>query len=117
MMMKPLSWKVGLSDKESKEVAYFERNMLAVLMARESNDHCSSLGLEPDSGWYVHEAWPGYSRVISIYKGAITFHIPDWFDIGEDLPLIEPNWNGHTTEEKWTFVMELCGMETEKPEK
>lgn len=112
--MKPYVWKEGMSDKVQKNGAYWERNMLAVLMAKEANDHCATLGIEPDSGWYVHKAWEGFSRVISIYKGAITFHVPDDFDIGEDIPLITPNWNGHNTEEKWKFVMELCDMEVEE---
>lgn len=109
--MKPYVWKEGMSATEQKNGAYWERNMLAVLMAVESNNHCKTLGLEEDSGWYVHNGWEGFSRVISIYKGAITFHIPDDFDLGEDLPLIEPNWNGHSTLEKWEFVADLLDME------
>jgi hypothetical protein len=107
-------WQQGMSEKETRNLAYFERNMLAVLMAKESNDHCKSLGLEPDSGYYVHGAWEGWSRVVSIYNGGITFHVPDDFDIGEDIPLIHPNWNGHSTEEKWKFVADLLEMELEE---
>ena len=32
------------------------------------------------------------------------------FDVG-NLPKIEPNWDGHTTREKWTRVAEGAGIE------
>jgi len=63
------------------------------------------------SGWYYHggEGFEGWSRVISLFDGSATFHVPDDFDLG-NLQQIEPNWDGHTTEEKWERVMKLCGV-------
>lgn len=42
--------------------------------------------------------------MLSLEDGKITFHVPDSFDIG-NLPKIEPNWDGHTTEEKWRRIL------------
>jgi hypothetical protein len=113
--MKPYIWKEGMSEKEMRDGAYWERNMLALLLAHtlnwvaESND---TLNEDSKCGWYLHGEWEGWSRVISLYGGRITFHVPDDFDLG-DLPQIEPNWDGHTTEEKWNLVMEICGCSCE----
>lgn len=102
--MKPYVWKDGMTPEEAKDGAYWERNMLALLLAKVMNES-SNWG---KCGWYVHGEWEGWTRVISLNDGKITFHIPDDFDLG-DLPQIEPNWDGHTTEEKWLHVMKLCG--------
>lgn len=99
--------------EEQKQGAYWERNMLAVMLAHVTNDNYhNSFGKIPagkESGWYVHGEWEGWSRVISIDGGKITFHVPDDFDLGH-LPQIAPNWDGHTTEEKWNYAMDICGM-------
>lgn len=113
MMMKPFVYKEGMTLEEQVNGAYWERNMLAVLIANLSNAYAVAMSDKEDSGWYVHGEWEGWSRVISIANGEFTFHIPDNFDVGKYLPQIEPNWDGHTTEEKWIKVMEVCGMETE----
>src|SRR5690606_27047025 len=100
--MKPYVWKEGMSEKEMRDGAYFERNMLALLLAKRMNDfhRYMEYDTEPPCGYYIHGEWEGWSRVISIDNGAITFHVPDDFDLG-DLPLIDNNYDGHTTLEKW----------------
>jgi hypothetical protein len=105
-------YKKGMNLEEQVNGAYWERNMLALLLAKVSNQECMDFGCDLDCGWYVHGEWEGWSRVISIFNGKITFHVPDSFDMG-DLPQIEANWNGHTTEEKWKDVMEYCGISLE----
>lgn len=102
--MKPFVWQEGMSAEESKDGVYWERNMLALLLANVINQ----LALVKEiSGWYHHGEYEGWARVISINNGTITFHVPDGFDLG-DLPKIKPNWDGHTTEEKWNRVMRMC---------
>jgi hypothetical protein len=105
-------WKEGMSDAETKDLAYWERNVLALYCA---------------SGWYNDDVkrdriagttdpriegaadsiprYKGWRRVLSIHGGTITFHIPDDFDVG-DLPEIEPNWDGHTSEDKWRRILQ-----------
>jgi hypothetical protein len=48
-----------------------------------------------------------WRRIISLDSGAVNFHIPDDFDIG-DLPEITQKWDGHTTKSKWKRVMISC---------
>jgi hypothetical protein len=97
-------WQEGMDVETTKEIAYLERNLLALLLAKSLND--SDIGT---NGWYVHGEWVGWSRVVSILDGSITFHVPDDFDLG-DLPQIDSNYDGHTTEEKWKFVMGMVGI-------
>lgn len=105
-MMKPYVWSDGQSLEEQKNGAYWERNMLALYMAYNYDTSASA-------GWYYsEEGWEGWSRVISLEQGSITFHIPDDFDIGY-LPEIDPNWDGHTTQQKWQHLMRFCGCEAE----
>jgi hypothetical protein len=101
-------YKEGMTEKEQKDGAYFERNMLALLLAKLLDDFG---GASWKSGWYydTENNWDGWKRVISIANGSFCFHIPDDFNIGK-LPEIEPNWDGHTTEEKWKNIMGLCGI-------
>jgi hypothetical protein len=126
--MKPYVWYEGLSLEEQKDGAYFERNMLALYFAtyansawKEFNKYLQGVGSEnakdPNDvpcGWYydTDNNWDGWKRVISLLDGRITFHIPDDFDVG-NLPQIKPNWNGHSTEEKWWTMMTACGCKTE----
>jgi hypothetical protein len=113
--MKIYEWKDGMSLEESKDGAYWERNMLALLLARTINGYCESQGLTGDNcGWYydTDNNCSGWKRVISIAAGSITFHIPDNFDVG-DLPQIKPNWDGYSTKKKWLDVMENCGCNME----
>ena len=104
-------YKDGMSEKEQKDGAYWERNMLALLLATYNNVVEKEDKETPTSGWYydTHNNWDGWKRVISIKNGTICFHIPDDFNVG-DLQQIKPNWNGHTTEEKWKHVMNMCGV-------
>lgn len=85
------TWHEGMSDKETSDLAYWERNVLALFYAE---------------GWYAdtENSYPGWSRVLSLNGGSITFHIPDDFYIGK-LPEIKPNWDGHTTKDKWSRMI------------
>jgi len=108
--MKPFVWNENMSVEETKDGAYWERNMLALLLGKVMNNF-NDQRLEPVCGWFPHQGEPyeGWSRVISLGSGQITFHVPDAFNLG-DLPQIEPNWDGHTTEQKWLNIMALCGV-------
>lgn len=107
--MKPYVYQEGMSLEEQVNDAYWERNMLALLLAEVCNSWCNENCVELDSGWYEHGEWEGWTRVVSIMNGRFTFHVPDNFDLGH-LPQIEPNWNGHTTEGKWIDVMNCVGI-------
>ena len=95
-MTKIYVWSPGLSLEEQKNGAYWERNMLALRFA---------------DGWYYDHAndWEGWKRVLSLDGGAMNFHIPDDFPVG-DLMEIEPSYDGHSTEEKWQGVLEMRGI-------
>lgn len=85
------TWNKDMTDKDTADLAYWERNMIALYFAE---------------GWYAdHENnFPGWLRVLSLEGGKITFHIPDEFMVG-NLPEIKPNWDGHTTDMKWMRVL------------
>lgn len=128
--MKVKAWSPEMSDKETAELAYWERNMLALLFA--DGWYYDDVTFLPDcehEGGYVEigtnalvcrecdEAeeqhrprYQGWRRVLTLDEGTITFHIPDDFDVGT-LPMVERNWDGHTTEEKWLRVAQRCGIE------
>lgn len=76
-----------------KDAIYHERNLLALFIASAN----TNLGC----GWYRPE--PDEWRVISMFDGAMTFHVPDDFDM-LGLPEIVPNWDGHSTEQKWEWA-------------
>jgi len=94
--MKIPVWNSSLTAEEERDLAYAERNLLALKYA---------------DGWYndLDNDWPGWRRVLSLEKGSCCFHIPDDFDVG-NLPEIEPNWDGHTTEEKWKRILLQKGI-------
>ena len=91
-----------MTDKETADLAYWERNMLALLFAE---------------GWYNDDdetgmpRYLGWRRVLTLVSGAVTFHIPDDFDVGNLQQLDKPNWDGHTTEEKWREVAKFRGIQ------
>lgn len=87
------TWRPDMTDQESKDLAYYERNMLALRYA---------------DGWYydTENNWDGWHRVLSLDGGKLTFHIPDDFDVG-CLKQIQSNWDGHSTEEKWARIDKL----------
>ena len=91
------TWSKEMSLEDTKDLAYWERNVLALHFAQ---------------GWFydIDNDWPGWRRVLSLDRGAITFHIPDTFDVGT-LPEIKPNWDGHTTEQKWRRILKRRGVE------
>jgi hypothetical protein len=107
--MKPYVYHEGMDYETQANGAYWERNMLALFLANQSNKLCEEMGISHNSGYFIHGEWEGWDRVISIQSGKYTFHIPNDFNIGH-LEEIEPNWDGHTTEKKWNDVMEYCGI-------
>ena len=128
-MMKPYTWSPDQTIEEQKNGAYFERNLLALLLAvnmsqfaipgtnipaagwyRHPND--LSIDLPPDYPYWESEAFSfyGWSRVISLYGGEVTFHVPDDFDLGS-LPQVKATQNYLPTEEKWLAIMQMCGCE------
>lgn len=86
---------------------YWERNMLALLLANQTEG----------SGWYFDQKAIDNgklnTKVISVGYGNITFHTPNDFDMG-DLTMIEPDWDGHSTAEKWENIDTMCGIESSK---
>lgn len=99
--MRIKTWNDKMSDKETADLAYWERNVLALRFA---------------DGFYVDKEnnYQGWQRVLSLDGGGITFHIPDDFDVGT-LPEIPKSWDGHTTHEKWANILEAFGIEEPSP--
>ena len=85
-----------MSSEETQDLAYWERNVLALKYA---------------DGYYedTENNYPGWLRVLSLEGGKITFHIPDDFNVG-NLPKIAKAWNGHSTEEKWKYILFQRGI-------
>ena len=114
------AWHPGMTDAETKDLAYWERNVLALHFADGWYNDDLPINWAADAhvntGVYAlaekRPRYQGWRRVLSLDYGAITFHIPDDFDVG-DLPQIEPNWDGHTTEEKWRRVLAKRGVRVE----
>jgi hypothetical protein len=104
-------WHPEMSVEETKDLAYWERNMLALRYADGwYNDDVIDYQI-PGDDWYVYKPrYEGWRRVLSLDMGKITFHVPDNFDVG-NLPEIERNWDGHTTEQKWARIAERFGIE------
>jgi hypothetical protein len=124
--MKIKVWNASMSVEETKDLAYWERNMLALVAADGwYNDDIlfdPKVDFCPDDCAALEKAgivlktykprYHGWRRVLSISSGKITFHVPDDFDVG-DLGQIDRNWDGHTTEEKWKYVASLAGVKIE----
>ncbi len=109
--MKIKVWHEGMSDKETKDLAYWERNMLALLYADGwyNDDVISEIYGEAK---HIGPRYPGWRRVLTLKGGKVTFHIPDDFDVGTLLEL-KPNWDGHTTEEKWRWIAAWRNVEVD----
>jgi hypothetical protein len=106
--VKVKTWRPDMTDKETADLAYWERNVLALHFAEGWYNDDVPVNLTPD----VHETEPrfaGWRRVLSLQSGSITFHIPDDFDVGT-LAEIERDWDGHTTEQKWERMLNGCGV-------
>jgi len=90
------SWNEKMTVDETKDLAYLERNLLALRYA---------------DGWYydTDNNWDGWKRVLSLDDGKMCFHIPDDFEVG-CLIEIEANWDGHTTIEKWNRVRRMHSL-------
>lgn len=118
--MKIKTWHPEMSVEETKDLAYWERNMLALRYADGwYNDDIEKSQMEYLDGLVIEvdppQRFPRYSgwrRVLSLGCGKCSFHIPDDFDVG-NLPAIKPNWDGHTTEEKWARIARLRDIEVE----
>lgn len=97
---------------ESCELAYWERNMLALWYADGWYNDDIPVGddLEtPQGAPLLKPRYSGWRRVLTLHAGRITFHIPDDFDVGT-LAEVKPNWDGHTTEEKWRRIASGRGV-------
>jgi hypothetical protein len=96
-MKRNRAYRENMTIEEVKDLAYYERNMIALRFA---------------DGWYydTENNWEGWKRVLSLDCGKMNFHIPDDFQIG-NLPQIEPTWDGHTTEEKWARIDKMRNIE------
>ena len=90
---------------------YEERNNIALLLALVVNDKCAQEGKDNACGWYRDDnpAMKGFSRIISLMHGRFTYHVPDNMDLGR-LPIIRPNWDGHTTGEKYERIKAFAGI-------
>jgi hypothetical protein len=120
--MKIRTWSPAMSDKETADLAYWERNMLALLCADGWYYDDVPINWAPGShetagamGYGLIESQPryqGWRRVLTLDKGTITFHVPDDFDVG-NIPQVPCNWDGHTTAEKWARVAERCGVKVD----
>lgn len=109
--MRIKTWTPEMSVEETKDLAYWERNVLALHFADGwYNDDLPSNQHPP--GWTSGPMprYPGRRRVLTLEDGAITFHVPDDFDVG-NLPEIRNNWDGHTTEQKWERILRARGVE------
>lgn len=112
------TWHPGMSDKDTGDLAYWERNVLALHLAEGwYNDDVERPADDPNgeplTGLYfgdtaIDARFKGWRRVLTLAGGSITFHIPDDFDVGT-LPKVAPNWDGHTTEEKWLRILGARG--------
>lgn len=94
-----------MTDKEACDLAYWERNMLALRYA-DGWYHDDEPSMAPG---FCQSRFDGWRRVLSLDGGKMTFHIPDDFDVG-DLQQIERNWDGHTTEQKWRRIADWRGV-------
>jgi len=101
--------------KDEVNLAYWERNVLVLYLAHLANNPIGFgqklFNSQNEAGWFydTDNNWEGFKRVISLAGGSICFHIPDNFDVGS-LPQIEPNWDGHSTKEKWENLLKLMGI-------
>lgn len=106
-----------LTMREQRDVGYWERNMLALVLADgwyfDDIDSPAGTYTDPDRTVKVPR-YHGWRRVLSLFGGRACFHIPDDFEVGP-LSRIEPNWNGHTTPEKWHWIAAELGIELEEP--
>lgn len=82
--MKIKTWREGMSDKEAKDLAYWERNMLALRYADGwYNDDVPFTPVPGDGEPALVPHYQGWRRALSLEGGKITFHIPDDFPGGD----------------------------------
>lgn len=103
------TWNHEMSVEDTKDLAYWERNVLALHYADGWYNDDIPLNREHFEEPQSAPRYPGWRRVLTLEGGAITFHIPNDFDVG-NLPEVAPNWDGHTTEEKWRRILEKRGV-------
>lgn len=108
--MKIKTWHEGMSDKETADLAYWERNMLALYLADGwYYDDVETEVIHGIASKLISPRYEGWRRVLSCFEGAACFHIPDDFNV-LNLPEIERNWDGHTTEQKWLQLSDVIKM-------
>jgi hypothetical protein len=101
-----------VSLRNQVNTAYDERNHIALLTALVVNDTCERAGVDHLCGWYNDpNGEEGFKRVISINRGRYTFHVPDSFNLGR-LPITKPDWDGHSTQEKYKRMQEFAARHT-----
>ncbi len=104
------TWHDGMSAEQTKDLAYWERNVLALHFAEGwYNDDVLFTPVPGDGQPAMVPRYKGWRRVLSLDNGRITFHVADDFDVG-NLPEIVRNWDGHTTEQKWRRILEARGI-------
>lgn len=112
--MKIKTWHERMSNEEAAELAYWERNMLALHFADGwYNDDVDLILNDDGSAKETAARYKGWRRVLSLDGGKITFHIHDDFEVG-NLPEIQRNWDGHTTQEKWARIAISKGIKVEE---
>lgn len=116
--MKVRTWTPGMSAHDAADLAYWERNVLALHYADGwYNDDVEEYEYDVNS-MLATDTWGpryrGWRRVLTLEGGEITFHIPDDFEVGS-LPEVFRNWNGHTTGEKWALVLGRRGVTIQWP--
>ena len=74
--MKIETWHKGMSLEDTKNLAYWERNVLALLLANLENETCLANDMDITCGWYydTDNNWDGWKRVLSLFDGNVTFH-------------------------------------------
>lgn len=87
--------------EQAKNAAYFDRNLLALVLIRLALQHGFNAGRRTDP-----EGEPGWQTVllVELPTGQVSWHVPDDFfgplcSIAE-LPEFSGEWDGHTTAEK-----------------
>jgi cell division septal protein FtsQ len=101
--------KVNFTDKEHKDIAYWERNQLILFLTRLFPSHLEKHPIED-------KQWPIDLRniiVVETSKGQMCWHISDKeLKYFKHLKLKKENsWDGHTIEEKYERLKKLSKLD------
>lgn len=102
--LSPLELHAFITDLvEQKDNAYSERNKCVALIVRMA----IALGLKAGR-WYhegEEEGW-GWIVCVCLPTGWVDWHVPD-SEVSslEDIPVIEKEWEGYSTDEKYSRVL------------